>query len=330
MPTADISFMNTNNETTRNNRPLVAIKCIAYNHDRYIRDTLDGFVMQRTNFPFVAIVHDDASTDETAAIIREYADKYPEIIKPILETENLYSKADGSLTRVMQEAIDATGSKYVAFCEGDDYWTDSLKLQKQVDFLEANPDYSMCFHNAVEHWEDGNVSDRLFAPLEKRDYDYKEMGAGWNVPTASAIVRKKIFDSNLYKKATSCRSFIYGDILIWLTAVEFGKIHCTGETMSVYRRHAHGVTFTKSPDRLKRIITHCQALPVIFGDKYKFSAIDSTVNLSLGMCLKSIKNRDFKTFWEYFSISFGYAPLQTLKKYSSALANKLRGCSKGH
>lgn len=308
-----------------NSKPLLAIHCIAYNHQNFIRDALDGFVMQRTNFPFVAIVHDDASTDETAAIIREYADKYPEIIKPILDTENLYSKRDGSLGRVMKEAIDATGARYVAYCEGDDYWTDPLKLQKQVDFLEANPDYSMCFHNAVEHWEDGCVSDHLFAPLENRDYDFREMGAGWNVPTASAVIRKKILDSDLYKKATSCRCFIYGDILIWLTAVEFGKIHCTGETMSVYRRHTGGVTFTKSPDRVKRIITHCQALPIVFGDKYKFSAIDSTVNLALGTCIQSIHNRAYKTCWEYFRISFSYAPLQTFRKISAIIRNKLRG-----
>ncbi len=101
--------------------------------------------MQKTNFPFVAIVHDDASTDGTAAIIKEYAEKYPDIIKPIYETENQYSKRDGSLTRIMKEACEATGAKYIAMCEGDDYWTDPLKLQKQVDFLESHPDYGMCY-----------------------------------------------------------------------------------------------------------------------------------------------------------------------------------------
>lgn len=308
-----------------NRQTVVAIHCIAYNHEPYIRDALEGFVMQRTDFPFVAIVHDDVSTDRTADIIREYADRYPEIIKPIFETENQYSKGGGALGRVMQQAIDATGARYVAYCEGDDYWTDPLKLQKQVDFLEANPEYSMCFHNAVEHWEDGSVADHLFAPLENRDYDYREMGAGWNVPTASAVVRKKILDSELYKRAISCKDFIYGDILIWLTAVEFGKIYCTGETMSVYRRHEGSATFIKSPNRVKQIITHCQALPIVFGDKYKFSAIDSTVNLALGKCLASIKSRDYKSFCDYFSISFRYAPLQTLKRFAVVILNKLRG-----
>lgn len=128
-------------------KPLVAIRCITYNHEPYIREALEGFVMQKTNFPFVAIVHDDASTDGTAAIIREYAEKYPDIIKPIYETENQYSKKDGSLSRIMNRACAETGAKYIALCEGDDYWIDPLKLQKQVDFLESYPDYGMCYTN---------------------------------------------------------------------------------------------------------------------------------------------------------------------------------------
>lgn len=123
-----------------NQQVLVSIKCLAYNHEPYIRECLEGFVMQQTNFRFEAIVHDDASTDGTADIIREYAEKYPEIIKPIFETENQYSKHDGSLGRIMREAC--TG-KYIAMCEGDDYWTDPYKLQKQVDFLEEHEEYGM-------------------------------------------------------------------------------------------------------------------------------------------------------------------------------------------
>lgn len=122
--------------------PLVTIRCITYNHEPYIRQCLEGFVMQKTSFCFEAIVHDDASTDGTVNIIREYAEKYPEIIKPIYETENQYSKGDGSLTRIMDAH---THGKYVATCEGDDYWTDPYKLQKQVDILEQNPKASFCY-----------------------------------------------------------------------------------------------------------------------------------------------------------------------------------------
>ena len=126
-------------------KPLVAIKCYTYNHVEYLADALEGFIKQKTNFPFVAIVHDDASTDGTTNIIREYAEKYPDIIKPIYERVNQYSKKDNSLIRIMEEAIATTGAKYIGMCEGDDYWNDPHKLQKQVDFLESHPDVIGCY-----------------------------------------------------------------------------------------------------------------------------------------------------------------------------------------
>ena len=122
------------------NQIIVSIKCLVYNHAPYIRQCLDGFVMQKTNFRFEAIVHDDASTDGTQDIIREYAEKYPDIINPIYETENQYSKKDGSLRKIMNNACNG---KYIALCEGDDYWIDPLKLQKQVDILEKHSDYTI-------------------------------------------------------------------------------------------------------------------------------------------------------------------------------------------
>ena len=126
-------------------KPLVTIICTVYNHEKYIKETLNGFLLQRTSFPFDIIVHDDASTDGTAAIIREYAEKYPGIIKPIFETENQFSKHDGSLGKIMKEACK---SKYIAMCEGDDFWTDPYKLQKQVEFMEAHPQCSLCCSDA--------------------------------------------------------------------------------------------------------------------------------------------------------------------------------------
>ena len=129
-----------------NSKPLVSIRCLVYNHEPYLRQCLDGFVMQKTDFAFEAIVHDDASTDNSAAIIREYAEKYPDIIKPIYETENQYSKKDGSLSRIMNEAVHPA-AKYIAFCEGDDYWTNPVKLQKQVEILEEHPNVTMVYSN---------------------------------------------------------------------------------------------------------------------------------------------------------------------------------------
>ena len=125
--------------------PLVSVYCLAYNHEKYIRETLEGFMRQKTDFSYEVIVHDDASTDGTANIIREYAEKYPEIIKPIIQTENQYSKGLLIFHSFIYPHI---RGKYLAVCEGDDYWCDEYKLQKQVDWMEAHPDYSLCAHNS--------------------------------------------------------------------------------------------------------------------------------------------------------------------------------------
>ena len=124
-------------------KPLLSIICITYNHKDFIRQALEGFVMQKTNFKFEVLIHDDASTDGTADIIREYEAKYPDIIKPIYQKENQFSKGVHILKTFIYPRV---LGKYVALCEGDDYWTDPNKLQKQVDFLEAHPEYSGCFH----------------------------------------------------------------------------------------------------------------------------------------------------------------------------------------
>ena len=169
---------------------LLAISCLVYNHATYLRQCLDGFIMQQTNFRFVAIVHDDASTDHSAEIIREYAAKYPDILRPIYETENQWSKSDGSLTKIMDAAIDATGAKYVAICEGDDYWTDPLKLQKQVDFLEEHSDYSMCFHSAKVLNETVLKYEPDFERQENKTCDVSDVLERWIVPTASIIYNR--------------------------------------------------------------------------------------------------------------------------------------------
>ena len=132
----------------------VSIICIAYNHEKYIRQCLDGFVMQK-GITFEIIIHDDASTDKTADIIREYEKKYPNLFKPIYQTENQYSKHVNIAQKYMVPLI--TG-KYVAFCEGDDYWTDPYKLKKQFDALEANPDCYVCFHDVEIVNEDGSLT----------------------------------------------------------------------------------------------------------------------------------------------------------------------------
>ena len=137
-----------------NKEIIVSICCATYNHQKYIRDAIEGFLMQKTTFPFEILIHDDASTDGTADIIREYEAKYPDIIKPIYQRENQYSKGI-KISQVYQ--FPRAQGKYIALCEGDDYWIDPLKLQKQVDYMERNSRVSMLTSHYVIYDQERDV-----------------------------------------------------------------------------------------------------------------------------------------------------------------------------
>ena len=244
-----------------NKNILVSISCITYNHAPYIRQCLDGFLMQKTSFKYEVLIHDDASTDGTEEIIREYEAKYPDIIKPLYEKENQWvlgrrGSAEFNYPRAK--------GKYIALCEGDDYWIDPYKLQKQVDYMDQNPEYSMCFHNAIEHWEDGLIADRVFSNVENRDYSAVEIYEKWTIPTASVVFRKKTVDSNRYKEVTANPKFIYGDIILFLTCSEFGKLKGFSDRMSVYRKHEGGIVFKPSLQRDYYQCLHDLEVPEVF------------------------------------------------------------------
>lgn len=214
-----------------NDSPVVAIKCMTYNHEAYISQCLDGFIMQKTDFPFIAIVHDDASTDKTASIILEYAKKYPNIIKPIFETENQYSKHDGSLTRIFDSALPA-GVKYIAICEGDDYWTDPYKLQKQVTFLEQHPDYGLVY-GKVRTWiqEDS----RFDGSFGRRVRTFEELVKKNTIPTLTVVLK---YDLDIkYRKEINpiTKKWKMGDYPRWLYLSKISKIGFIDEYLGVYR-----------------------------------------------------------------------------------------------
>ncbi len=224
---------------------LVAIHCLVYNHEPYLRDCFEGFVMQKTNFRFVAIVHDDCSTDKSADIIREYETKYPDIFRPIYEIENQWSKSDGSLDRIMSEAINATGAKYIALCEGDDYWIDPYKLQKQVDFLESHSDYVACFHNARVF---NGRNYKLFNSLNEKSNPTTEdiIIRPWFIATQS-LVYKNIIKS----KPKWGSEIISGDYFFELLLAREGKFYYMGDVMSVYRQEGQGISVELNTNKVK-------------------------------------------------------------------------------
>ena len=228
----------------QSNDIVVSISCITYNHAPYIRQCLDGFMMQKTDFAFEVLIHDDASTDGTAEIIKEYEAKYPNIIKPIYEEENQWIK--GRRGSVVFNFPRAKG-KYIALCEGDDYWTDPLKLQKQVDFLESNDNYSICGHRFLAYDE-----------TAKRYYDYDTgingtyqltdlINKGRFCSTLSILFKRSALDIKSY---CNCRCHL--DIVLAYLLLEKGMGYCIPEVMAVYRVHNGGVWSGANSD-----VHHC-------------------------------------------------------------------------
>lgn len=282
--------------------PLVSICCITYNQEKYIRQCLDGFIMQKTDFEFEVIIHDDASTDSTAEIIREYEEKYPNIIKPIYQIENQYTKGKGILIPFVYPRAKA---KYIALCEGDDYWTDPYKLQKQVDFLENNEEYSLCFHNAIEHWEDGSREDSIFSDVEDREYSAVEIYKKWTIPTASVVFRKTVIDSLRYKEVSSNPKFIYGDIILFLTCAELGKLRGFTDVMSIYRRHSGGISFCRDFDSVYKFSNHNLEISKVFTNLGIAKNARCNAYLSaVGYLMKAIfanDNYNIKRFYNIFN-----------------------------
>jgi len=217
--------------------PKVSIACIAYNHASFIKDAMDGFLKQKTDFPFEIVVHDDASTDDTVDIIKSYKKKYPNIIRLIIQSENQYSQGRRPFLLLYPQL---TG-EYIAFCEGDDYWVDEYKLQKQVDFLDNNPDYVISGHDAKIVDANGNlIKESKLKPSQKKDHSADDLllGRAW-ILTLSWVFRRVLKDDEAFSE----RSLVVnGDnfILSLLGQYGKGKYHDDIEP-GVYRLHKKGV-----------------------------------------------------------------------------------------
>lgn len=211
---------------------MVSIRCAVYNQEKYIRQCLDGFVMQKTKFRFEVIVHDDASTDDTVSIIKKYSESYPEIIKPIFEKENQYSKHDGSIRKIMDTAC---SGKYIAFCEGDDYWTDPLKLQKQVDILESNPDVSFVYtgfqtvdSESVDMYRE--KYEEFLTKSHSGDILKELIVKGNFIMTLTTCFRREVFDSDIMKESSKGMDYLY-----FLVAASMGNAVFLPEKTGCYR-----------------------------------------------------------------------------------------------
>ena len=202
---------------------------VTYNHERYIAEAIESVLSQRTQFGFELIISEDCSTDATRRIVQEYADKAPDRIRLMLSEKNLCSNM------VTERAIAAARGDYIAFVDGDDYFASPDKLQRQADFLDAHPDYAMCYHNALNIKENG---ERMLAPYVKpqspRLHDLASILAANPIPGSSPMIRRTALSAfpDWFEDAP------FGDWALYIVAAQHGLIGYIDEPLSVYRRHA--------------------------------------------------------------------------------------------
>lgn len=246
----------------------VSVIILSYNQQNFIEKSIRGVFMQKINFPVELIICDDCSPDKTDEVIRKIIPNAPQniTVKYFSHPKNLGS------TPNFYFALKQVTGKYLAFCEGDDYWFDDNKLQLQYDFLESHPDYSMCFHNVINISPDPKINNTPFSKIENRDYSVLEIYNNWLVHTTSVFMKTETLQNDAVQKTLIRPDLLYFDTILYMANSINGKIRGLTESMTAYRRHevglSHGINY-------ERDLRHNQVDQIIgdyYGNKIKESA----------------------------------------------------------
>ena len=298
----------------------VSIICNTYNHENYIRDALESFLMQKTNFKFEVLIHDDASTDKTPEIIREYEEKYPDIVKPVYQKENQYSQGIRYASLYQYPRVKG---KYIAFCEGDDYWTDPQKLQKQYDILEEKPKIVMCVHKV-------QVVDAEKKCLEGQVYPGAKLGLNFDQELTQNRLSDLFVKNKAYAFQTSSyflrKELIYkeerillaekmnGDEALLRVALLFGEYYYFNEVMSHYRR----MTGTSLTDKISRF-------SVMEKIKFQFNFLDGMILFDELSKRKYHKQTVYRVYAELLKLLLQYTEnKREIMQYKKGLKRRLK------
>jgi glycosyltransferase involved in cell wall biosynthesis len=252
--------------------PLVSICTITFNHEKYIKEAIDSFLMQKTTFAFEIVIYDDASTDKTADIIRGYEAKYPKVIKPLYQSDNQYSKGVRGIAAKF--TFPRANGKYIALCEGDDYWTDPYKLQKQVDFLEANPDYGLVHTDCdvfIQHKNKykSNINIGLsnyFEICSNKEQFELLINGSYKIRTATVIFKKEL----LTYLPQNQPKFLMGDTPLWLVFSQNTKFKYIGDSTAVYRVLKESTSHSKTKKKIIRFCLSQLEARIYYSKKYSF------------------------------------------------------------
>ncbi len=207
----------------------VSVIITTFNHERFIAEAIRSVLVQDTTFPFEIIISEDCSTDQTRKIISEFAQAYPDRIRLLLSQHNLHTN------EVWTRAFAASGGEYLAFLDGDDYWTCPTKLQRQVEYLDAHPECSICFHN-MQVFQDGVFTHNSNLPTQPEQTDLADLLVGDFIPTGSTMLRRK----NVLSLPTWFNAVYCADSALMVLNARFGRIGYISETMAIYRAHSAG------------------------------------------------------------------------------------------
>jgi glycosyltransferase involved in cell wall biosynthesis len=231
---------------------MVSICCTTYNQEQFIAQTMESFLMQITNFKFEIVIGNDCSTDGTLEVLKKYIEKYPSIVKVITPEKNIGPHYN------MIDTVAMCKGKYIALCDGDDYWTNAYKLQKQVDFLEQNPDYVMCCHytRVIDNDDNTLYVDPNPLPLV---HTYSDLLAGRQeeTKTATVVYHNSMAVHQLFQKPWYLKCYAADKFLkIFATFNTGGKIYVMPEVMSCYRNHSGGIwSMIKVEARMEMVIS---------------------------------------------------------------------------
>ena len=288
--------------------PLVTIICTSYNHENFISECLDGFVMQQTNFLFEIIVHDDASKDNTQQIIKEYELKYPHLFNNIYQIENQFSKKQ--LNIWTEITFPMAKGKYIALCEGDDYWTDPLKLQKQIDFLEANSDYGLVHTDFVKFLDKAN---NFCVNKKNINFSFNSLLFGNSfIATLTVCFRKDIYLGYLEEIFPHSKEWLMGDLPLWLYISQNYKINYIDEVTSVYRVLEESASNTLNIEKKLSFEKSINEIRLFFLEKYipknlnskrKLESIYLYRKIITNHLLKGSKNSFVKLLFEFYKVN---------------------------
>ncbi|RUM94219.1 MAG: glycosyl transferase family 2 [Thiothrix sp.] len=261
----------------------VSVGIITYNHEKYIADAIEGALFQKTDFDYEIIISDDCSTDKTANIVAEYRDKYPDIIHPVPHVSNLGPRKN------FESIINACQGEYIASLDGDDYWSDPKKLQRQYDYLNVHSELSACFHPSLYRYENGKEDQCIYPPDRKTVYGIED------------ILRENCISSNtLMFRSSAFRGFpawmhensdFPGDLFILFSCLQKGEIGYLDECMAVYRVHNQGLWSSLSEVQKNRSEMRMNRfLQGVVGDQYRVLLMWKGVRLRMTYLLNILRN----------------------------------------